>query len=105
MKQVQAEDERGRGWVIYENDSAWDLCSTLAKAGVAQVVLPSVTYLSGSLPEIEIKRFDNVSAASMRQFPDVATAVRRQVRLQDCLEFLRRQEEPVVRIQQEVAGD
>lgn len=90
MKRATVADERGRSWVIYENDSAWDLCSILAKSGVSEVVLPSRTLLTGHLVDMEYQWFAATLEDSIKQFPDVATAVRRQVRLQDCVEYLRR---------------
>lgn len=94
MKQVLVEDERGKTWAVYDEDSAWPHCSALLKTGVAEVVLPRSLLLSGKLPDsFEYRTYADVSKDAVAQYPEVAAEVCRQIRLQDCLEFLRRQEE------------
>ena len=90
MRRLLVADEYGRAWVVYGNDPAWHLCSMLAKIGVSEVVLPSATLLTGKLPDMDYVWFDTMPVDSIKQYPEVATAVRRQARLQDCLEYLRR---------------
>jgi hypothetical protein len=90
MKRATVIDERDRNWVIYESDPAWALCSVLTKIGVREIVLPSTTLLTGHLVEMQYEQFDTKPADHIRQFPNGAAAVRRQIRLQDCVEFLLR---------------
>lgn len=93
MKQVIAADERGRGWIVFEDDTAFPLCESLQKVGLAEVVLPRETFLTGRLTDLKLKSFDDTPVDSIREFPAVAETVRRQARLQDCVEYLRRYQE------------
>jgi hypothetical protein len=93
MKQVLAEDERGRSWIVYEGDSAWAPCQRLLKAGVKEVVLPSVTFLSGSVPPQVASNLNGLTADMLRANPVAKPLVRRAIRLQDCVAWLNQQGE------------
>lgn len=90
MKQVTAEDERGRSWIVYEGDTAWDQCQLLLKLGLKEVVLPSETFLSGNVPEKGSSiPLDAATPELVRQSPEIKQLVRRRLRLEDCVAYLR----------------
>ncbi len=88
MKQVQAEDGRGRVWIVYEDDLAWTPCQLLAKAGLSQVVLPESLFLRGELPSADSLQLLTPSIEVVRQAPEVRTIALRNIRLRDCVTHL-----------------
>lgn len=93
MKPVMAEDERGRNWIVFEGDSAWNQCESLTKLGVTQVVLPSDVFLSGQLPSHEVGApLDNVTPELLAASYDLKVVVMRLIRMRDCVAYLRGQE-------------
>ena len=86
MKQIQVADELGRRWVIYEADPAWDHCRLLTKVGVRQIVLPWQTLLTGNKPSQLPPLTPLVQA--VQQCTEVLDAIRRRIRLRDCIAFL-----------------
>lgn len=89
MKQVTAVDERGRPWIVYEGDMAWEPCRQLQKLGVKEVVLPTDTFLYGRVPETASSvKLDGLTAEHLTT-PALKEIVRRTIRLDDCVAYLR----------------
>jgi len=86
---LACEDEKGRSWIVYEGDTAWPACSTLAKLGLRDIVLPIGTYLSGSLHLPEMVDVTGLTPEMIEIGGEpVKTLVRRVVRLKDCVTYL-----------------
>lgn len=88
MRQAQAVDERGKPWIVYENDSAWSPCQSLSKIGLDEVVLSRVTLLTGALPPPESIDIPDVPIDVVKMSVDVADIVKRAIRLRDCTTYL-----------------
>ena len=87
-------DERGKSWVVYQGDSAWNLCLSLLKIGITEVVLPREALLSGTLPSPDSIDIHDVPIEVVRLSADVRAIVWRQLRLKDCVHWLAREPDP-----------
>ena len=84
-------DERGRSWVVYKADSAWNQCLSLLELGVTEVALPREALLSGTLPSPASIDIHDVPIEVVRLSADVRAIVWRQIRLRDCVHWLARE--------------
>src|SRR3990167_2095387 len=92
-RNIVAEDEQGRRWMVYENDTAWDLCLRLSKKGLSQIVMPTATFLRGELSYPSgLIDVNSLPLEVVRENDGVKEIVRRVIRLKDCLAFLKIQE-------------
>ena len=85
-------DERGKNWVVYQGDSAWNQCLALLKIGVTEVVLPREALLSGTLPSTDSIVIHGVPIETVRLSADLQAIVWRQIRLRDCVHWLAREQ-------------
>jgi hypothetical protein len=88
VKQVEVSDEHGKTWLIYKGDSAWNQCRFLAQSGVAEVVLPREMLLPGRFLSWCSIDIPEVPMELVRMLADVQAIVLRQIRLQDCVQWL-----------------
>lgn len=89
MRSIAAKDERGRSWMIYENDLAWSHCYRLQRMGLAEIVLPTEVFLKGTCPDLaEVMSLGGVPIEAVA-VPAVANMVKQLVRLRDCVYALR----------------
>ncbi len=86
MKHLEAEDELGRSWIVFDGDTAWNHCQRLTKAGIGTIILGSQTLLSGKLVEPTLS-IDGLTAEHLAQ-PELRAIVARTIRLRDCHRFL-----------------
>jgi len=75
--------ERGKTWVVYMGDSAWNQCRALLKLGVTEVVLPRQILLYGILPSPDSIAIHDVPIEVLRLSADLYAIVWRQIRLRD----------------------
>ena len=88
MKQLPATDQFGKSWIVYEVDTAWPHLKALNHKGVTEVVLPQDTFLTGNLPEsLEGPNLDGLPLDAVEG--EIKEIVRRTIRLNDCVQFLR----------------
>lgn len=52
MAGILVSDERHERWYIAEGDPAWPLAQQLMRQGYRQIVLPYVTILTGTIPDV-----------------------------------------------------
>ena len=84
-------DERGKTWVVYQGDSAWNQCLSLLKIGITEVVLPREALLCGIFPSPDSIDIHEVPIEVVRLSADVRAIVWRQIRLRDCVHWLARE--------------
>jgi len=84
-------DERGKTWVVYKGDSAWDQCLSLLKLGIAEIVLPREALLYGALPSPDSIDIHDLPIEVVRLSADLQAIVWRQIRLRDCVHWLARE--------------
>ena len=92
MKQLPAQDGAGRNWIVYDEDIAWPHLHALFRKGVTEAVLPISTLLTGVLPTSP--EGPDLSGLPLEAVdsPEVKAVVRRQIRLNDCVAWLRQNE-------------
>ena len=85
-KPVMCRDDRGQDWVVYEGDTGARLVDALYHQGVRDIVLPRSAYCSGVLTDVSINaNMDTWDASN----PAVAKRIIQQVRLHDCVQWLK----------------
>lgn len=85
-KPVFCQDDRGQDWVVFEGDSGARLVDALYHQGVRDIVLPRSAYCSGVLTDVSISASMDKWDASV---PAVAKRILQQIRLRDCVQWLR----------------
>ena len=88
MKHVSVTDERGKAWVVYSVDPAWNHCRFLVRAGVGEIVLPRQTLLLGTVPQADSIDVPEISIDIVRMPVDIQAITWRLVRLRDCVRWL-----------------
>lgn len=86
------EDEQGRSWIVYENDTAWHACQLLEKAGLTELRLPVTTLMTGETPEVGSSiNLAGLTPELVKKNQSVQEIVRRVTRLNDCIAHLRKE--------------
>lgn len=84
-KPIDVTDETGQAWLVFEDTAAWAPVRALYNHGVREIILPRHTIITGGVLDIaltDMLHWDVENAV-------VARVLRRNVRLQDCIKWLK----------------
>ena len=83
-KAIEAQDERGTPWLVYEGDPAWEVVKKLK--ALELIALPRKTLMTGELVEVEEPQFGGITEEMLNE--GLKAVIIRQTRMYDIWRFL-----------------
>lgn len=92
LKRIEAKDEFGRQWIVFDGDPAWRSCKELQHVGLTEIVLPMEVLRGGLSGCPELLPVNSMPTWRIRQSPEIRLALQLAIRLRDCVAYLKRQQ-------------